>query len=105
VPLLLLLLALPVILMALMPLMLVLRYRAGTARRLARRWVATASLAATAISVALFLFGTAFTTFWVPNAFSAAACLGCLDWRSRDGNQRCGPCTTRRIAGWFLRSR
>lgn len=79
-PLLLLLLALPVILLALTPVMLVLRYRAGTARRLARRWVATLSLVATAISVALFLFGAAVTTFWVPNALSAAVAgllVGC----------------------------
>lgn len=72
-PLLLLLLALPVILLALMPLLLVLRYRAGTARRLARRWVATIGLAATGISVVLFLFGAAFVTIWVPKALSAAA--------------------------------
>jgi hypothetical protein len=70
---LLLLLALPVILLALTPVLLILRYRAGTARRLARRWVATLGLVATAISVALFMFGAAFTTVWVPNAFSAAA--------------------------------
>ncbi|MDP2320281.1 MAG: DUF1453 domain-containing protein [Acidobacteriota bacterium] len=68
-----LLLALPVVLLALTPFLLVLRYRAGTARRLARRWVATVSLAASAISVSLFLFGAAVTTIWVPQAFSAAA--------------------------------
>lgn len=80
-PLLLLLLALPVILIALTPFILVMRYRAGTARRLARPWVATVSLAATAISAAIFLFGAAFTTIWVPNAFSASAAglfVGCL---------------------------
>lgn len=71
-PLLLLLLALPVILIALTPVLLVLRYRAGTARRLARRWVATAGLIATAFSVVFFLSGAAFTTFWVPNAFTAS---------------------------------
>lgn len=80
-PLLLLLLALPAILIALTPLLLVLRYRAATARRLARRWVATASLIATAISVAFFLFGAAFTTIWVPHAFTASAAgllVGCV---------------------------
>jgi hypothetical protein len=80
VPLLLLLLALPVILLALTPALLVLRYRAGSSRRLARRWIATINLVATTLSVALFLFGAAFTTFWVPGAFSAAAAgllVGC----------------------------
>lgn len=72
-PLLFLLLALPVVLIALTPFLLVLRYRAGTARRLARRWVATVNLVATAISVALFLLGAAVTTIWVSHAFSAAA--------------------------------
>ncbi len=79
-PLLFLLLALPVVLIALTPFLMVLRYRAGTARRLARRWVATVSLVATAISVALFLCGAAVTTIWVSHAFSAAAAglfVGC----------------------------
>lgn len=79
-PLFFLLLALPVVLIALTPFLLVLRYRAGTARRLARRWVATVGLVATAISVALFLCGAIVTTFWVPYAFSASAAgllVGC----------------------------
>ena len=80
-PLLLLLLALPVILIALTPFLLVMRYRAGTARRLARRWIATVSLVAVGLSVALFLFGAAFTTIWVPGSFPAAAAglgVGCV---------------------------
>ena len=64
-----------------MPLLLVQRYRVGTARRLARRWLATISLVATAISAALFLVAAAFATIWTPNALPAAAAglvAGCL---------------------------
>ncbi|HEV2841096.1 MAG TPA: hypothetical protein VGW39_07225 [Chthoniobacterales bacterium] len=52
-----------------MPVSLVLRYRAGTARRLGRRWVATLNLAMLALSVVLFLWAAALTSFWVPEAF------------------------------------
>lgn len=52
-----------------MPLSLVMRYRAGTARRLGRRWVATLSLAMLALSVVVFLWAAAITSFWVPDAF------------------------------------
>jgi hypothetical protein len=51
-----------------MPLSLVLRYRAGTARRLGRKWVATLNLLMLALSVALFLWAAAITSFWVPDA-------------------------------------
>ena len=54
--LLLLLLVLPLLLVALMPLILIQRYRMGSARRLARPWVATLNVALTALSVVLFLF-------------------------------------------------
>ena len=80
-PLLFLLLAIPVILVALMPLLLIQRYRVATARRLARRWLATISLVATTISAVFFLAAATFATFWTPNAFSAAAAglgAGCL---------------------------
>ena len=69
-PLLLLLLALPLILLALMPLILVQRYRVGTARRLARRWVASLTLGAMVFSAAFFLFFAAVTAIWVPRAFT-----------------------------------
>jgi hypothetical protein len=62
---------------ALMPLSLVLRYRAGTARRQARGWVAALNLAALAISTSLFLMGAALTNIWVPNAL-AYSVLGLL---------------------------
>jgi len=54
---------------ALMPLSLVMRYRAGTTRRRARGWVAALNLALLGLSAALLLFGAAVTNLWVPNAF------------------------------------
>jgi hypothetical protein len=73
VPILLLLLALPLVLVALMPLILIQRYRMGSARRLARPWVATLNIALTTLSVILFLAVAAVTAIWVPHAFSGAA--------------------------------
>jgi hypothetical protein len=52
-----------------MPLSLVMRYRAGTARRLGRTWVATINLLMIALSAAVFLWAAAITNFWIPNAF------------------------------------
>jgi hypothetical protein len=71
----LLLLAAPILLF---PLSLVLRYRAGTARRQARGWVVTLNLAALAISTSLFLLGAGVTGIWVPNAllYSVLGLLG-----------------------------
>ena len=71
-PFLILLLVLPLVVIALMPLILIQRYRMGTARRLARLWVTTLNLALMALSVLLFLTGAAVTAMWVPNAFSGA---------------------------------
>jgi hypothetical protein len=73
VPFILLLLLVPIIFIALMPVMLIQRYRAGKARRLARAWVATLNLALMAFSAVFFLTSAAFTTIWIPNAFSGAA--------------------------------
>jgi hypothetical protein len=72
-PILLLLLALPLLLLALMPLILIQRYRMGTARRLARPWIATLNLALLTVSVLFFLAGAAITAMWVANAFRGAA--------------------------------
>lgn len=66
---------------ALMPIGLVQRYRAGTARRVARSWVATLNIAALSFSVLLFLGGAVVTTFWVPTALPyslAGLAVGCL---------------------------
>ena len=59
------------------PLSLILRYRAGRARRLARRWVATTNLVSLVVSIGLFLAGAAVTSFWVPRAIGYSA-LGLL---------------------------
>ena len=73
VPLLLLVLLLPLALVALMPVVLVQRYRAGTARRLARPWIASLTLAAMSLSAVCFLLAAAVTTIWLPNALGASA--------------------------------
>lgn len=72
-PFLILLLALPLIFVALTPLLLIQRYRAGKARRQARPWMATFALAMVALSTLLFLIGAGFTSIWVVDAFSGAA--------------------------------
>ena len=51
---------------ALMPLALLQRYRAGTARRRARGWIATLNVAAIAISVIMLIVAAAVTTIWAP---------------------------------------
>lgn len=64
-----------------MPLLLVLRYRVGIARRPVRRWIATLNLASLLISGALFLWIAALTNFWVPRAllYSLSGLgMGCL---------------------------
>ena len=69
----LLLLALPFLLvlvvLVLMPLSLVQRYRMGTARRTARGWVATANVVAMSLSAALFMAAAAFSSIWIADAF------------------------------------
>jgi len=59
-------------LIALMPLSLVLRYRAGTARRRARGWVAAINLVVVGISSALLLMVAGLTSYWIPTAFRYA---------------------------------
>ena len=48
---------------------LALRYRAGTARRLARRWVATLNLCMTSFSAVFFISFTLLLSFWIGSAF------------------------------------
>ena len=72
-PLLLLVLLLPVVLIALMPLILIQRYRAGSARRMARLWMATLNLVLIGFSAICFLAAAAGTSVWVPDAFTGAA--------------------------------
>jgi hypothetical protein len=64
-----------------MPLLLVLRYRAGTMRRRGRKWAATVNVLSLTISAALFLWVAAMTTLWVPNTFTyslAGLAGGCV---------------------------
>jgi hypothetical protein len=78
-------------LIALVPLSLFLRYRAGTARRSARLWVAVLNLAAVSVSASLLLMAAAITSYWIPVALRytllglAGGCLlGLLGlWLSR----------------------
>jgi hypothetical protein len=49
------------------------RYRTGTAKRMARSWMATLNAVLMALSVIGFLVTAALTATWIPNAFIAAA--------------------------------
>jgi hypothetical protein len=71
-PLLLLVVLLPLIVIALMPLIVLQRYRVGTARRMARPWLATVNVALMAFSAICFLAGAAVTAVWVPHAVTGA---------------------------------
>jgi hypothetical protein len=51
------------------PLLLLLRYRAGTVRRRAYRWVATVNLVMIVLSAGFFLYVAAIISFWVSDAF------------------------------------
>ena len=57
----------------LIPITLVTRYRAGTARRRVRAWLATLNAIGLAVSIACFLTAAALTNVWVPDAFAYAA--------------------------------
>ena len=68
-----LLLLLPLAIIALMPLILLQRYRAGTARSQARPWIATLNVIAMLFSAAVFMTAAAVTNLWVPGAVVSAA--------------------------------
>lgn len=71
-------LAIPLVMVVLTPLMLIQRYRVGTARRQARGWLATINIVAFTLSIAIFLFAAAVTSVWVPRAFTySLAGLAC----------------------------
>ncbi|HSH38826.1 MAG TPA: hypothetical protein VK993_08570, partial [Chthoniobacterales bacterium] len=61
-------LLIPVAFVLATPLMIVQRFRMGTARRPGRGWVATLNVAAVTFSVGVFVVAAAITTFWVPRA-------------------------------------
>ena len=59
------------------PFSIVQRYRAGTARRQARGWLAATNVFSLMISAGLFLISAAITSAWVPRVFSFSV-LGLL---------------------------
>jgi hypothetical protein len=71
-PLLILLLVLPLAVVAVMPVILIQRYRVGSARRLARRWIATLNFRLMAFSAVCYLASAAVTEMWVRNALTGA---------------------------------
>jgi hypothetical protein len=77
VPLVVLALVLLVAPIVLVPVSLFIRYRAGTARRQARGWIATVNVIGVALSTLLFLTGAALTNIWVPRALELSL-LGLL---------------------------
>jgi amino acid transporter len=89
-----------------MPFLLFLRYRAGTVRRLGRRWVATLNLVMIVFSAVLFLYVAAITSFWVSDTFRYSLfglMGGCLLGLLGVAFDRCEEtprrCTTRPTAG------
>src|SRR5215216_2686375 len=89
------------------PLSIIQRFRLGTARRRARRWVATINLVGVVASTMTLLIAALVTTRWVPDmltytlsGFGIGCCLGVLGIVLRDGRTAPGSCTTRRTAGW-----
>ena len=63
------------------PFLLIVRYRIGTARRPARRWIATMNMLSLLMSAALFIWIAALTNFWVRHAFAyslVGLVSGCL---------------------------
>ena len=85
-------------LIALVPLSIVLRYRAGTSRRRARSWIVTLNFTGLVVSVAFFLTAAAVSNVWVPDAFAYATAglaiggilgalgLGLTRWESAPGS-------------------
>ena len=65
-------------LIALLPLSLVLRFRAGAARRRARGWLATLNVAGFVVSVPIFLATSALTSLWAPGTFATCAIALCV---------------------------
>ena len=57
---------------AFIPLLFLIRFRLGGARRRAKRWVATANLAVLAFSTVLLLTSAAIVNVWIPDALKAA---------------------------------
>jgi hypothetical protein len=56
-----------------LPLSIIGRYRAGTARRRARPWLAGVNIFSIGLSAVFFLVTAAISSFWIPGAFSFSA--------------------------------
>lgn len=65
-------LLLPFVLVLALPLSLMQRYRVGTARRPARRWLAAINLILIIFSAVVFIWAAALTNLWLPKAFAYA---------------------------------
>ena len=79
-PLILLVVLLPIIVIALTPLLLVQRYRVATTRKPARKWMVMLAFVSTGLSAIVLLIGAAFTNVWLNDAFGDAALglvIGC----------------------------
>ena len=72
-PLILLVVLVPLVVIALMPFILIQRYRVGSARRLARPWMATVGVISMTFSSIFFLVSAGITNIWIPQSFSYAA--------------------------------
>lgn len=75
------LILIPTVIVVTVPLSVIQRYRAGTARRLARGWVAASNVFFIAISVIIFLVTAALSSPWIPGAFTYSLlgmCAGAL---------------------------
>jgi hypothetical protein len=66
-------LAVATLFVVLLPVMLVQRYRAGTRRQPARRFLVSLNLVGLTLSALLFLTGAAITSLWVPHALTYSA--------------------------------
>jgi len=81
VPLIVLLVLIPLVMIGLTPWLLIQRYRAGSARRAARKWTAGLAIFSTTLSAVFLLISAAFTNIWVSYAFGDSAlglACGCL---------------------------
>lgn len=72
-PLILLVALIPIIVIALTPVLLIQRYRAGSSRRVARRWLVWLAVISTGTSALFLLLSSAFTNIWVSDAFGDTA--------------------------------
>jgi multisubunit Na+/H+ antiporter MnhB subunit len=74
-------LLMPIVVIALTPVLLLQRYRAGKSRRPARRWMVMLAVISTGLSAIFLLLSSAFTNMWVSNAFGDTAlgiAAGCV---------------------------